>query len=137
MTVTGAGVRDATDIEHAVTAFAREPNGGVIIAPSPIMTTKRELIIGLAAQLHLPAIYPFDLFPKNGGLVSYGVDRLDQVRGVASYVDRILRGANPGVIPYRPSLGSRQLRGIAQESKRRAAGSRPAFESASRKLGDA
>jgi ABC-type uncharacterized transport system substrate-binding protein len=58
-----------------------------------------ELIIALAARLNLPAIYPFRYFPKSGGLVSYGIDQIEQARGGASYIDRILRGANPSELP--------------------------------------
>jgi len=99
VTVTAAGARDASEIEPALKAFAREPNSGVIVAPSPITTFRRELIITLARQLDLPAIYPFSYFPRSGGLVSYGIDQLEQARGGASYIDRVLRGANPGELP--------------------------------------
>ena len=99
ITVTAASARDATEIEPTLKAFAREPNGGLIVAPSPITTFQRELIIRLARQLELPAIYPFRYFSKNGGLVSYGIDQMEQARGGASYVDRVLRGANPGDLP--------------------------------------
>ena len=85
--------------ERALAAFAREPNGGLIVTPSPLAATNRDLIISLAARLGLPAIYPFDYFPKSGGLVSYGIDRMEHVREAASYVNRILRGANPGELP--------------------------------------
>ena len=99
VTVTAAGARDASEIEPALTAFAREPNVGVIVALSPITTFRRELIITLARQLDLPAIYPFRYFPKSGGLVSYGIDQMEE----ASYIDRVLRGANPGKLPVRTS----------------------------------
>ncbi len=99
MTVTGAGVRDAADIDRVLTEFAREPNGGLIVTPSPLTATRRELIIASAARLGLPAIYPFRFYAASGGLVSYGIDQLETVREVASYVDRILRGANPGELP--------------------------------------
>jgi len=99
VTITAAGARDADEIEPMLKAFAREPNGGLIVAPSPITTFRRELIITLARQLDLPAIYPFRYFPKSGGLVSYGIDQMEQARGGASYVDRVLRGANPGELP--------------------------------------
>jgi len=97
--VTAAGARDASEIEPALTAFAREPNGGVIVAPSPVTTFRRELIFSLARQLDLPAIYPFRYFPNSGGLVSYGIDQIEQALGGASYIDRVLRGANPGELP--------------------------------------
>jgi putative tryptophan/tyrosine transport system substrate-binding protein len=99
VTVTAAGARDAGEIEPALKAFAREPNGGVIVAPSPITTFQRELIITLARRLDSPAIYPFRYFPKSGGLVSYEIDQIEQARGSASYIDRVLRGANPGELP--------------------------------------
>ena len=99
MAVVAGGVRNAADIELALTAFARVPNGGLIVTPSPLTATMRELIIALAARLGLPAIYPFRFFPQSGGLVSYGVDQMEPVRGAATYVDRILRGASPGELP--------------------------------------
>jgi ABC-type uncharacterized transport system substrate-binding protein len=99
ITLTAAAARNASEIEPVLTAFAREPNGGVIVAPSPITTFRRELIITLARQLALPTIYPFRYFPESGGLVSYGIDQMEQVSGGASYVDRVLRGANPGELP--------------------------------------
>jgi putative ABC transport system substrate-binding protein len=100
ITVTGTGVRNAADIERDLTAFAREPNGGLIVAPNPAtMATGGKLIIALAARLGLPAIYPYRFFPTNGGLVSYGSDLNEQWRGAASYIDRILRGANPAELP--------------------------------------
>jgi putative tryptophan/tyrosine transport system substrate-binding protein len=99
MTVTAAGVRDGPDIERALAAFAQEPKGGLIVTPNPVTSTNRELIIALAARLGLPAIYPYGWFPTNGGLVSYGLNRTEHARESASYVDRILHGADPGVLP--------------------------------------
>ena len=101
LTVTAAGVRDAADIERILTAFAQEPNGGVIVTPSPLTLTadKRKLIISLAAQLHLPAIYPYRLSAASSGLISYSYDLTAQWQGSASYVDRILRGAKPSEFP--------------------------------------
>jgi putative ABC transport system substrate-binding protein len=99
MTVTGAGVRDATDIERVLAAFAQEPNGGLIVTPSPLTGTRRDLIIAAAARLGLPAIYSFPFYAAAGGLTSYGIDQTELVRGAASYVDRILRGANVAELP--------------------------------------
>jgi putative tryptophan/tyrosine transport system substrate-binding protein len=99
VTVTAAGVRNAGDIEPVLTAFAREPNGGLIVTPSPLTATRRDLIIAVAARLSLPAIYSFGFYANSGGLVSYGINQLELVREAASYVDRILRGANPGELP--------------------------------------
>ena len=81
VTVIAAVARDASEIEPALTAFAQEPNSGVIVAPSPVTTFRRDLIIMLARQLNLPAMYPFRYFPESGGLVSYGIDQMEQARG--------------------------------------------------------
>jgi putative ABC transport system substrate-binding protein len=99
MTVTSAGVRSAAEIEPALRAFAKEADGGLIVAPSPFNTTYQELILALASELRLPAIYPFRYFAENGGLASYGFDTVEQHRGAASYVDRILKGEKPGDLP--------------------------------------
>jgi len=95
-----AGVRNAVEVERAIEGFAREPNdGGLIVLPSPIAPTHRELIIALAARHRLPAIYPFRYFPEYGGLASYGIDTVDVNRRAASYVDRILKGEKAGELP--------------------------------------
>ena len=99
MTVSGAGVRNAADIERVLVEFAQEPNGGLIVTPSPLTATRRDVIIESAARLQLPAIYPFRFYAASGGLISYGIDQTELVREAASYVDRILRGANPGELP--------------------------------------
>ncbi len=99
MTVTSAGVHSAAEFEPALRAFAKEPDGGLIVAPSPFNTTNQDLILSLASELRLPAIYPFRYFAENGGLASYGFDTVEQHRGAASYVDRILKGERPGDLP--------------------------------------
>jgi ABC-type uncharacterized transport system substrate-binding protein len=99
MTVTSVGVRSAAEIEPALRAFAKEPDGGLLVAPSPFNTTNQELILALASELRLPAVYPFRYFVENGGLASYGFDTVEQHRGAASYVDRILKGEKPGDLP--------------------------------------
>ena len=99
VTVIAAVARDASEIEPALSAFAREPNSGVIVAPSPVTAFRRDHIIMLARLLNLPAMYPFRYFPESGGLVSYGIDQMEPVRGGAAYIDRVLRGANPGELP--------------------------------------
>jgi putative tryptophan/tyrosine transport system substrate-binding protein len=99
ITVTGLGVRDAADIDRVLADFAREPNGGLIVTPSPLTATKRDVIVANAAKLKLPAMYSFRFYVASGGLVSYGIDQLETVREAASYVDRILRGANPADLP--------------------------------------
>jgi len=92
-------MRNASEIEHAVTAFARSANGGLVVTGSPSGTVHRNLIIALAARNKLPAVYPFRLFVTDGGLISYGPDFVDQYRRAAAYVDRILRGEKPSELP--------------------------------------
>jgi putative ABC transport system substrate-binding protein len=83
-------VRNAGEIERAITEFARTPNGGLIVLPNGLSYVHRELIIALAARHRLPAVYPFRFFVADGGLISYGPDDVDQFRQVAGYVHRIL-----------------------------------------------
>ena len=92
-------VRDAREIERVVTAFARGPNGGLIVTTRALAIRHRELIITLAARHRLPAIYPYRFFPSGGGLISYGPDPINQYRRAAGYVDRILRGEKPADLP--------------------------------------
>jgi putative ABC transport system substrate-binding protein len=96
---TATPVRNAVEIEGAINAFAREPNGGLIVLPSGSTIIHRELIIALAARHRLPAIYPYRQFVTDGGLICYGLDLADQYRGAAAYVDRILRGEKPADLP--------------------------------------
>jgi len=93
------GVRDADEIERAVTAFAREPNGGLIVLPSPLSFVQRDLIITLAARHQLPAVYGLRFFVTGGGLISYGPDTIEPYRHAAGYVDRILKGEKPADLP--------------------------------------
>jgi putative tryptophan/tyrosine transport system substrate-binding protein len=92
-------VRDVAEIEHAVTAFARSANSGLILTASALTLAHRDLIIALAAQHKLPAIYPFRYFATGGGLISYGPDSIDPFRRAAGYVDRILKGEKPADLP--------------------------------------
>jgi len=94
-----AAVHDAADIERAITQVAAEPNGGLLVVPHPVTIAHRELIIALAAQHRLPAVYAYRFFATAGGLISYGVDAVDLFRQAASYVDRILKGEKPGDLP--------------------------------------
>jgi len=91
--------RDPGEIERAITAFARERNGGLIVTASPSSVTHRILIISLALRYGLPNIYPFRYYPAGGGLVSYGPDPIDEHRRAAGYVDRILKGEKPADLP--------------------------------------
>jgi putative tryptophan/tyrosine transport system substrate-binding protein len=92
-------VRDAATIERGVSAFAREPHGGLVVVANPATSIHRELIIALAARHRLPAIYPYRYFVADGGLVSYGIDNHDLWQKAAGYVDRILKGAKPAELP--------------------------------------
>jgi putative tryptophan/tyrosine transport system substrate-binding protein len=93
------GVRDADEIERALTAFAAEGGGGFIATPHAVTFVNRDLILALAGRLALPAIYPLAFYAEAGGLISYGYDVLNQFRQAAGYVDRILRGAKPADLP--------------------------------------
>jgi putative tryptophan/tyrosine transport system substrate-binding protein len=91
--------RDAREIERAVAAFARSPNSGLIVTPSATTGGNRDLIVTLAAKHKLPAVYADRSDITGGGLISYGVDRVDQFRGAARYIDRILKGEKPADLP--------------------------------------
>ena len=93
------GVRDAGEIEHAITAFAQQPNGGLVVTTSALAQIHRDLIIALAARHRLPTVYPYRLFVTGGGLMCYAPQIIDQYRSAASYVDRILKGEKPGDLP--------------------------------------
>jgi len=97
--ISSIGVANAEEIERGITAFAREPNGGLIVLPVPTTVIHRTLIIKLAARHRLPAVYNSRYWIAEGGLVSYGPDVLDQYRRTAGYVDRILRGTKPADLP--------------------------------------
>src|SRR5262245_20387936 len=93
------GVRDAGEIERAITAFARGSNGGLIVGGSPLPGLHSELIIGLAARHRLPAIYSNRNYIESGGLISYGPVPIEPFRLAAGYIDRILRGEKPSDLP--------------------------------------
>jgi putative tryptophan/tyrosine transport system substrate-binding protein len=97
--LTPAAAHDRTDFERVVADFARAGGGGLIALPSPIASAHRELLVGLAAQQRLPAVYPFRSFVTRGGLMSYRTDTVDLYRRAAEYVDRVLRGEKPGGLP--------------------------------------
>ena len=97
--VNPVNVRDSDEIERAIAAFARTPNGGLIVAAGGRTLLYRELIITLAARHRLPAVYSNHSFVAAGGLISYGPDFVDQYRQAAGYVDRILKGEKPADMP--------------------------------------
>jgi putative tryptophan/tyrosine transport system substrate-binding protein len=92
-------VRDATDIERDIAAFARLGNGGIIVTASALSATRGDLIVALAARHKLPAVYSNRIFVAAGGLISYGANFTDQYRRAAGYVDRILKGEKPADMP--------------------------------------
>ena len=93
------GMRDGSEIERGIAAFARGPNGGLIVTPGGLASAHGGLISMLAARHQLPAVYPFRFFVVGGGLLSYGPNLSDQYSGAAGYVDRILKGEKPGDLP--------------------------------------
>jgi putative ABC transport system substrate-binding protein len=99
MELTPVGVNDADEIERGVTAFARSPRGGLIVTGNTLTMVHRRLIIALAAQHRLPAVYALRLFVDDGGLISYASDSVEPHRRAAGYVDRILKGENPADLP--------------------------------------
>ena len=94
-----AAVRDAGEIERAVPALARRPNGGLIVTRTTEVMSHIDLIVTLAAQHRLPAVYPLRSFVTRGGLISYGDDVVTHYRLAAGYVDRIFKGASPATLP--------------------------------------
>jgi putative ABC transport system substrate-binding protein len=97
------GVRDPSEIEGGVTAFARDPDGGLIVTASAYTAVHRNLIVALAARHRLPAVYPFRYHVISGGLLSYGPNPRDPYRQAAAYVDRVLKGEKPGDLPVQQS----------------------------------
>jgi putative tryptophan/tyrosine transport system substrate-binding protein len=98
LAVSGASVSNADEITRVIASLA-EPGRGVIVLPSPITLANRDLIIALLARHRFPAVYEFPVFARDGGLISYGIDVVAQFRQAASYVDRILKGAEPADLP--------------------------------------
>ena len=90
---------DGGEIDRGLTAFARSPNGGLIVTGSALAVVHRDLIIALAARLRLPAVYYDRYFATAGGLISYGSNNVEQYRLAAAYVDRILKGEKPADLP--------------------------------------
>ena len=99
VSVTLAPVHDDAAIEAAVAAQAQQPGGGVIVLPESFVITHRKTIIAAAARYRLPTFGMNDQFPRDGGLMSYSIDSVDTHRQGASYIDRILKGANPADLP--------------------------------------
>jgi putative ABC transport system substrate-binding protein len=94
-----APVHDEVEIETAIIALGREPGGGLVVTSDPFVSAHRVPIIFSAARNNVPAVYINSSFARDGGLLSYGPDPVDNPRRTATYVDRILRGAKPGDLP--------------------------------------
>jgi putative tryptophan/tyrosine transport system substrate-binding protein len=99
VTFSKAAVEDDGGIARAVEAMAGEPAGGLIVMPDSFTTSHRETIVALAARHRVPTVYPFRVFAAQGGLMSYGMNRVGVYRDAASYVDRVLHGEKPGDLP--------------------------------------
>ena len=97
--VSAIGLRDPGEIERGIAKFARSPNSGLVLTASALSVFHRDLIIALAAQHKLPMVYYRRGFAISGGLASYGYNEIEQFRGVANYVDRILKGEKPADLP--------------------------------------
>jgi putative ABC transport system substrate-binding protein len=97
--IVDCSVQDETGLRTAISAFDSDPSTGLIELPDPFFGVYRSTLIELTATHRHPTIYAFRVYPENGGLISYGIDILDQVRRSAFYVDRILKGAKPGDLP--------------------------------------
>jgi putative ABC transport system substrate-binding protein len=92
-------VHSDVEIKTAIIAQGREPGGGVVVMPDVFMLGHRAPIISAAARNNVPAVYPVSYFARDGGLLSYGPDLVDNMHRAATYVDRILRGEKPGDLP--------------------------------------
>jgi putative ABC transport system substrate-binding protein len=92
-------VGDPPEIQRAIEAIAGRPNGGLVILPGPAPSVSRKLVIALATEHRLPAVYPFRYWVTSGGLAFYGIDNIELHRQTAIYVDRILKGEKPGDLP--------------------------------------
>jgi putative tryptophan/tyrosine transport system substrate-binding protein len=92
-------LHDPSEIENAIMKLGRESGSGLVLVPDNFMSVHRDLIISLTAQFRIPAIYPYRYFAEAGGLMSYGVDAIDQFRRASGHVSRILRGAKPADLP--------------------------------------
>jgi putative ABC transport system substrate-binding protein len=92
-------VHSSAELEQVAATTAARPNGSLIVLPDSFMFGQRQALIALAARHRLPAVYPIMAFAKDGGMLAYGIDRVDLFRRAADYVDRILKGANPAELP--------------------------------------
>jgi ABC-type uncharacterized transport system substrate-binding protein len=94
-----ASARDQAEIEKAIASFLPSSNGGLIVTASAFGLAQRDMLVAVATQYRLPAVYPFDYFVRGGGMMSYGPDSINQYVQASIYVDRILRGEKPADLP--------------------------------------
>lgn len=99
VTLVTASVREVADYDREIEAFARQPNGGLIVLSNVILGNNQGRVHALAAQYRLPAVYSYPIYAQSGGLISYGADLIAQFRPAAGYIDKILRGEQPGNLP--------------------------------------
>ena len=99
MKVAPSPVHDEAEIEGIFARHAREQGGGLVVMTDTFTSAHRNRIIELAARFALPAIYPYRYYVVDGGLMAYGIDQVEQIRGAAGYVDRLLKGEKPGDLP--------------------------------------
>jgi putative ABC transport system substrate-binding protein len=104
LSISEAPVTTSGDIGRSIELFAHEPDGGMIVVPSGLIIVNRQMIIALAAEHRLAAVYPFKVFAASGGLAAYGADLPDIWRRAAGYVDRILKGDKPGELPVQAPI---------------------------------
>jgi ABC-type uncharacterized transport system substrate-binding protein len=104
VTVSIVDLQKSGEIEGAIVAFASQPDGGLLVFPHPTTIANRVSINALASAHRLPAIYPYRYFATDGGLISYGPDQIDQWRGAAQYIDRILKGERPANLPVQAPI---------------------------------
>jgi putative tryptophan/tyrosine transport system substrate-binding protein len=97
-------VQSDSNIEAAMTAYARQPGGGLVAIPDSFTIGRRDLIIALAERMHLPAVYSSPYFTRGGGLLVYAVDARDLMHRAAAYVDRILSCTRPGELPVQQPI---------------------------------
>ncbi len=97
-------VRDAGAMEYVIEAAAREAGSALLVLPDSFMFAQREKLVALTAQHRMPALYPIHPFATEGGLITYGIDRIDLFRRAAAYVDRILKGAKPAELPVQQPI---------------------------------
>ncbi len=99
LTLTVAAVRNGAEIEQAIAAAGREPDRGLIVLPDSFLIRQRDMIVAATARRKVPAVYALRFFPAGGGLIAYGIDRVDLFRLATTYVDRILKGDKPADLP--------------------------------------